>query len=77
MGLIVIYLLYRNYCYKRSFKAEYTYEQELKNKGKTLPPFPNGWYVALHSHELIAGGDAIAIDLAGENMVAFRNKTTK
>lgn len=31
----------------------------------------------MHSYELVAGGEAVSIDIAGENMVAFRNKKTK
>ena len=72
---VILYLMYRSYFYKMELKADYKYDQKLKYKGKPLPSFPNGWYVALHSFEL-KKGDAVAIDLAGENMVAFRSSET-
>ena len=72
VGSILVYIAYAFYFNGKEFKASFDYDQNLKYKGKPLPSFPNGWYVALHSKDL-RKGDAIAVDLAGENMVAFRS----
>lgn len=44
--------------------------------GKTLPPFPNGWYIACKSSDLKVG-ESIAIDQSGVNITLFRNTKTK
>jgi hypothetical protein len=31
------------------------YNTKLKNIGKTLPPFPNGWYIACKSKDIAPG----------------------
>ena len=40
--------------------------------GRTVPPYPNGWYIACKSQEL-APGNSKSVDIAGENMVLFRS----
>lgn len=52
------------------------YDTKLKNIGKTIPPFPNGWYIVCKSRE-IAPGTSRAIDQSGHNVTVFRNKAGK
>ncbi len=49
---VLLYVLY--YCKFREaeFVIKPRYDTKKKKIGKPLPPYPNGWYVALHSREL-------------------------
>ena len=49
------------------------YNTKKKNIGKTVPPYPNGWYIACKSKEVPKEGTK-AIDIAGQNIVFARNK---
>ena len=69
LGLYVVY--YRLMSYS-TVRMSGDYPQRLKNMGRTLPPFPNGWYIACKSKE-IGKGEIKAIDIAGRQMVIFRN----
>ena len=48
------------------------YDIKLKKIGKTIPPFPNGWYIACKSKDL-AIGESLSIDQSGHNVVIFRS----
>jgi phenylpropionate dioxygenase-like ring-hydroxylating dioxygenase large terminal subunit len=48
------------------------YDKKKKNLGKSLPYFPNGWYIACKAKDL-APGEVKAIDIAGVNVTIFRN----
>lgn len=52
------------------------YDTKLKNIGKTIPPFPNGWYIACKSSQLPVG-DSKAIDMSGHNVTIFRSTEGK
>ena len=52
------------------------YDIKLKKIGKTLPPFPNGWYIVCKSKDL-APGESLAIDQSGHNVVIFRSSEGK
>ena len=54
------------------FKTTGGYEQKLKNIGRPLPPYPNGWFVTLRSREL-KSGQSTYVDINGENLVVFRS----
>ncbi len=49
---VLLYVLY--YCKFREaeFVIKPRYDSKKKKIGKPLPPFPNGWFVALHSRDL-------------------------
>lgn len=66
---IVYYLIFKGI----TFRIKGNYNQKLKNIGRPLPAYPNGWYVALHSKDLLKG-KSVAVDIAGENLVVFRSE---
>ena len=58
------------------FRVKGNYDQKLKNIGRPLPAYPNGWYVAIHSKDLCKG-KVENVDIAGENLVVFRSTSGK
>lgn len=46
------------------FKSSGYYDPKLKNIGRPLPAYPNGWYVAVKSNKL-EKGKSEAVDIAG------------
>ena len=54
------------------FKTVGNYDIKLKNIGRPLPAYPNGWYVVLRSSAL-ENGKSEAVDIAGQNIVVFRS----
>ncbi len=48
------------------------YDTKKKNLGKSLPPYPNGWYIACKSKELLPG-ETKSIEMTGQNIVIFRS----
>ena len=48
------------------------YDTRKKNLGRTLPYYPNGWYVALKSTDL-KPGEVKNVDISGENLAVFRS----
>lgn len=52
------------------------YDTKLKHLGRTLPSYPNGWYIVCRSAELRAG-ESKAIDQSGHNVTIFRTKSNK
>ena len=52
------------------------YNIKLKKIGKTIPPYPNGWFIVCKSKELIAG-ESLAIDQSGHNVTIFRSQEGK
>jgi cholesterol 7-dehydrogenase len=73
---IVLYLVYLYYFKYHEVIMKGDYEIKLKNIGRTLPPFPNGWYIACKSQD-IAVGESKAIDQSGHNVTVFRAKSGK
>jgi hypothetical protein len=61
---IVLYILYYSKFREAEFVINPRYDQKKKKMGKPLPPYPNGWYVAVHSRDLKAG-ESKAVDIAG------------
>ena len=52
---LVLYFVYR-YVFKGIiFKFKGNYDTKLKNIGRPLPVYPNGWYVAMRSNLLEKG----------------------
>ncbi len=68
----MFYGIYRWYLNGITFEVDGKYNKKLKNIGKPLPPYPNGWFVALHSYEL-KEGESKYVDIDGENLVVFRS----
>ena len=73
---LVLYVCYRFIFNGTIYRIKGVYDQKLRNIGKPLPSFPNGWYVALRSNEL-PKGKVEAVDVAGENLVVFRSNSGK
>lgn len=70
LSLYVVYLYYFKY-HVVIMKGDY--DTRLKKIGRTIPPFPNGWYIVCKSKDLKTG-ESIAIDQSGHNVTVFRNK---
>ena len=76
LALFLLYFLYRWYFKGITFNFEAKYDKKLKNIGKTLPPYPNGWFVAMNSKDL-QNGQSNYVDVNGENLVLFRSTDGK
>lgn len=61
---LIVYLIYRAIFKGMTFRAKGNYDTKLKNIGRPLPAYPNGWYVALRSDKLEKGRSE-AVDIAG------------
>jgi len=50
--LLILYMIY--YCIFGYFTVRMhgNYDQNKKNMGRTLPPYPNGWYIACKMEEV-------------------------
>jgi hypothetical protein len=46
---LMFYVAYRAYFKGRNYMCENNFNIKTKNIGKTIPSFPNGWYVAIRS----------------------------
>jgi cholesterol 7-dehydrogenase len=75
--IIVLYLIYYHKLKFFVFIQKQTLSQGRKRISKTLPAYPNGWFVVLRSEELQIGQTKY-IDTHGESLVVFRgnNKQT-
>lgn len=51
-AVALLYALYHLLMHYSTVKMEGSYDKSKKNIGKTLPPYPNGWYIACKSKEL-------------------------
>jgi cholesterol 7-desaturase len=76
LGLIVVYGFYKWAIGYAVIYMKGDYDVKKKRLGKTLPPFPNGWYVACKSKELSKGATK-AVDIAGQNLVLMRDEQGK
>ena len=75
-ALIIIYVLYLAIFKYFKVIMSGNYDTKLKKIGRTIPPFPNGWYIVCKSSELLPG-ESMAIDQSGANITLFRNTRTK
>lgn len=64
LACVVLYLIYRSIFKGMIFKSSGYYDPKLKNIGRPLPAYPNGWYVAVKSNKL-EKGKSEAVDIAG------------
>lgn len=73
--LLLIILYYRKF---REFKLCYKTDYDVTKKkiGRTLPPHPNGWFVACRSNDLNKG-DVKNIEYWGEHIAVFRGEDGK
>lgn len=71
-SFIVVYLVYYWIFRYITFRMNGDYDISKKNIGKSLPPYPNGWYIACKSKDLPAGGTK-QVDISGQNITLFRS----
>jgi cholesterol 7-dehydrogenase len=79
LALSSIVLLYLLYYYLFSYyivRMQGDYDVSKKNLGKSLPPYPNGWYIACKAQELLPATTK-PIDLSGHNITLLRSTTGK
>lgn len=70
---VVLYALYLAYFKYHEVIMKGDYDTRGKRIGRTIPPFPNGWYIVCKSKD-IAVGESKAIDQSGHNVTVFRSK---
>ena len=76
---LLLLISYTIYYFKYGFyifRQKKTYTQGKHRMGKTLPAYPNGWFIILRSYELRIG-EAKYIDSHGESLVVFRGNNSK
>lgn len=71
MSLLVFYAIYYYFFRYLSIRMKGHYDISKKKLGRTLPPYPNGWYIASKSKDL-ASGEVKSIEISGQNLVLFR-----
>jgi len=76
LGLLIFYLIYYLKYGNYIFIQKNSYTQGKHRIGKTLPAYPNGWYIILRSHEL-KKGESKYVDIHGESLVVFRGNNGK
>jgi hypothetical protein len=64
LALTLLYIAYLFVFKGAIFKSVGNYDQRVKNIGRPLPPYPNGWYIVLHSKDL-QKGKVESVDIAG------------
>ena len=69
---LIVYAVYYSIMSYYTVRMEGDYDTKKKNLGKSLPPYPNGWYIACKSKELLAN-ETKSIEMAGQNIVVFRS----
>mmetsp|Transcript_16268 Transcript_16268/g.16197 ORF Transcript_16268/g.16197 Transcript_16268/m.16197 type:complete len:265 (+) Transcript_16268:1-795(+) len=69
--IILLYILYyRKYRYYK-FEQKLPFTKGRRLMGKTLPAFPNGWFIVARSSEL-KKGQTKSVDYHGQNIALFR-----
>ena len=68
----MLYVIYYVVFHYFTVRMEGDYNSKKKNLGKSLPPYPNGWYIACKSKELEAG-QTRSVEIAGQNVTVFRS----
>ncbi len=69
---IIVYLIYYSVFRYFTVRMQGNYDISKKNVGKSLPPYPNGWYIACKSKDL-APGAVKSLDISGQNITLFRS----
>ncbi len=69
--ILIIYLLYYKKYSFYIWRQSKTTTKGKRNIGKSVPAFPNGWFVLMPSNEL-KSGQTIYIDKFGRNLALFR-----
>lgn len=52
---VVLYCVYLYFFKYYGVVMSGDYDTKLKNIGKTIPPYPNGWYIVCKSEEIAPG----------------------
>lgn len=71
--LIVLYALYLYNFKYHEVLVEGDYNSKVKDIGRTIPPYPNGWYIVCKAKDILAG-ESKAIDQSGHNVTVFRSQ---
>ncbi len=71
-GLVVLYAIYYAVFRYLTVRMRGDYDTTKKNIGKSLPPYPNGWYIACKSKDL-PPGKTRQVDISGQNITLFRS----
>ena len=74
--IILAYGIYKWYLGYAIVPMKGDYNTKKKRVGKTVPPYPNGWYIACKGN-LVPKNGTRAIDIAGQNIVVARDKDGK
>ena len=70
--VVLAYAVYKWYMHYIIIYMKGDYDIGRKHIGKTVPNYPNGWYIACRSKQLTKGVTK-AIDIAGQNIVIARD----
>jgi len=68
----VLYIIYYFIFSYFTVRMKGDYDTKKKNMGKSLPPYPNGWYIACKAKDL-PPGTTKSIDISGQNITLFRS----
>ncbi len=71
-ALILVYLIYYSVFRYFTVRMKGNYDISKKTLGRSLPPYPNGWFIACKSKDL-PPGTTKSIDISGQNITLFRS----
>lgn len=71
-SMAVLYAVYYSIFRYFIVRMRGNYDISKKNLGRSLPPYPNGWYIACKSKELLPGKTK-QVDISGHNITLFRS----
>jgi cholesterol 7-dehydrogenase len=74
--IFTVYIVYYRKCRIYLFEQQKQFTKGKHHIGKTLPSYPNGWFVVCTSDE-IKTGETKYVDLHGEHMAVFRGTNNK
>ena len=71
-SIAILYALYYSVFKYFTVRMKGDYDTAKKNIGRSLPPYPNGWYIACKSKDLLPGKTK-QVDISGQNITLFRS----
>lgn len=72
IALAILYAIYYSIFRYFTVHMKGDYDISKKNIGRSLPPYPNGWYIACKSKDLLRGTTK-SLNISGENITLFRS----
>jgi nitrite reductase/ring-hydroxylating ferredoxin subunit len=72
LTIVILYSVYYSIFSYFTVRMRGDYDIYKKNIGRSLPPYPNGWYIATKSKDL-SPSTTKTIDIAGQNITIFRS----